>query len=219
MRRSNPDCLHGTALDCFASLAMTENVRYRFHRTPAPKTGHHETTRLSRPDRSGGNQPLAFARTEFRGGIWLRARNDGAVRLHERCENPRAATRSRRTSKAPHPRYAGVDGIRIGAAARSGGAALHSRQCCAGDIDHCRHIAHRVASRGRACQRRHGACRRDRRFAQPVALASRQFDCARGTCARRTPRNRRRPFSACGDAGLRRRHARGDGNGRGRFQL
>ncbi|PSO32631.1 hypothetical protein C7G41_04785 [Bradyrhizobium sp. MOS002] len=35
MRRSNPDCRCGKTLDCFASLAMTEDVDRVSHHSPA----------------------------------------------------------------------------------------------------------------------------------------------------------------------------------------
>ncbi|RXG99854.1 hypothetical protein EAS62_01320 [Bradyrhizobium zhanjiangense] len=36
LRRSNPDCLRGKTLDCFAALAMTEFVATRRATPPAP---------------------------------------------------------------------------------------------------------------------------------------------------------------------------------------
>ena len=79
--------------------------------------------------------------------------------------------------------------------------------------------AHGRGRRRRARQRRDGACGRDRRLAQCLALASGLRGRARGARGRRGAWHRRRALPARGDARLRHRHARGHGHGRRRIQL
>ena len=187
-------------------------------RPAAVPRGHHESARRS--SHGGDRHRTGIAGARLRPDIRPRAGHERAQRLYERRRRTRAAGGNRRTRQTPSARYAGVDDLRIGIAARPGGASVTSATRGAKGAATIAGFALTAATdRCRACQWRHGACRRDRRFAQRIALASGLRGGARGARGRRGIRHRRRALPARRDARLRHRHARRHGHGRRRVQL